>query len=54
MQRSRDRTNRWDRNSVDMPGEETERASTALDQEGKLEVDNIMFMIVVVSIVLVC
>ena len=53
MQRSQDRTLRWDRNSVDKPREETERASTAPDQDGKLEVDNIMFMIVIVSIVTV-
>jgi hypothetical protein len=36
-----------------MPREETERASNAPDQDGKLEVDNIMFMIVIVSIVTV-
>ena len=53
MQRSQHRTVRWNRNSVNMPREETERASTAPDQEGKLEVDNIMFMIVIFSIVLV-
>ena len=42
-----------DTESVDMPREETERASNAPDQDGKLEVDNIMFMIVIVSIVTV-
>ena len=33
--------------------EETERASNATDQEGKLEIDNIMFMVVIISIVTV-
>jgi hypothetical protein len=32
-----------------MPREETERASNAPDQDVRLEVDNIMFMIVIVS-----
>ena len=36
-----------------MPREETKRASNAPDQDGKLEVDKIMFMIVIVSIVTV-
>ena len=36
-----------------MPREETEKTSNAPDQDGKLEVDNIMFMIVIVSIVTV-
>ena len=36
-----------------MPREETESASNESDQNGKLEVDNIMFMIVIVSIVTV-
>ena len=36
-----------------MPREETESASNEPDQDGKLEVDNILFMIVIVSIVTV-
>ena len=36
-----------------MPREETERTSNAHDQDGKLEVDNILFIVVTVSIVTV-
>ena len=39
--------------SGDMPREETESASNEPDQDGKLEVDNILFIIVIVSIVTV-
>ena len=36
-----------------MPREETKRTSNAPDQDGKLEVENIMFIVVIVSIVTV-
>ena len=42
-----------DTESMDMPREEKESASKEPDQDGKLEVDNIMFMIVIVSIITV-
>ena len=38
---------------VDMSKEETERTSNAPDQDRKLEVENIMFIVLIVSIVTV-
>jgi hypothetical protein len=42
-----------DTERVDMPREETVRTSNAPDLDGKLKVDNILFIVVTVSIVTV-